>query len=111
MQAITLDLTAHKPIFIKFCDWYKSKGFKIELKSYLLLDFEYQSVILLQFLNENNVHIVVGNDFYIIYSILTIDKNRKKTIKFIDELTIDKSLPTILHDSILLSFNYLNNPF
>lgn len=111
MQPISLQLTTYKSTFIRFCDWYKSKGFKIELKSYLTLDFEYQSTILLQFLNENNIHIITGNDFYIIYSILSINNNKVKTIKFIDELSIEKSLLDINSITILKSFEYLNNPF
>lgn len=111
MKSISIELTKYKSTFFRFCDWYKSKKFTLDLKSYLTLDFEYQSTILLQFLNENNIHSIFDNDFYIIYSIKSIDKNNKKSIIFIDELYNSDSLLNMTKFVILESFNYLTNPF
>jgi hypothetical protein len=111
MKSISIELTKYKSTLIRFCDWYKSKKFTLDLKTYLTLDFEYQSSILLQFLNENNIHSIFDNDFYIIYSIRSIDKNNKKSIIFIDELYTSESLLNMTKFVILKSFNYLTNPF
>ena len=111
MKSISIELTKYKSTFFRSCDWYKSKKFTLDLKSYLTLDFEYQSTILLQFLNENNIHSIFDNDFYIIYSIKSIDKNNKKSIILIDELYNIDSLLNMTKFVILESFNYLTNPF
>jgi hypothetical protein len=111
MKSISLSLVTYREPFFKFCEWYKNKNNKISLNDYLQLDFEYQIGHLLLFLNENNIHILAGNDFYIIYTIVSINSERHKVTREIEDKEIDKSLPEIYNECIIKSFEYLTNPF
>lgn len=51
MTSIAINLTTYSSYFYKFCEWYKIKNLKIDLKTFLSLDFEYQLGHLLFFLS------------------------------------------------------------